>query len=223
MEFVRASSEQGVNALVEQLRAALASGRSVLWLISGGSNITLEVQIMANLPAELAKDLAVMLSDERYGPPGHENSNFAQLERAGFNAKKASFFPVLTGEGLTQTTLSYAELAQQQFAKADLIIGQLGIGADGHVAGILPGSPAVSASALVASYQGPDFTRISLTFKALAKASVVFAFAYGQSKHGALTRLASEKLPLDTQPAQILNSINESYIYNDQIKAGGNL
>lgn len=196
----------------------LAAGKRVLWLVPGGSNIPFAVQVMAAIPEDFTKQLTIMLTDERYGPPGHADSNQAQLAAAGFDAKHGKFIPVLDGKPLAATARRYAEAAQQQLTTADTAIGQFGIGADGHIAGILPHSPGTAAMGeLAVGYAAPDFVRLTLTFPALRYLETAYAFAYGGSKAAALRQLQSEA-PLDAQPAQILKVIPETYVYNDQME-----
>lgn len=188
----------------------------MLWLIPGGSNIPIAVAIMAQLPDELTAKLTIMLTDERYGPIDHPDSNAFQLRQAGFNPKHARFLPILTGATLEDTTRAYAQAAQEHFAKNAVVIGQFGIGADGHIAGILPGSPAATEQhAWTCGYHALNFTRVTLTFPALYRVAIAYAFVYGEAKREALKQLDSE-LPLKVQPAQILKGIPKAYLYTDQ-------
>lgn len=220
MKFILTSGwEDGTADLAERLVHELSTGRNVLWLVCGGSNIKASVNIMGNIPAELSKHLSVMLADERYGKVGHLNSNWEQLLRAGFDPQNAQVLPVLQeGLSLEATTLSYEKLAEWAIADADCVIAQLGIGDDGHIAGILPGSSAASEQdKLVVGYRSKPYDRITLSFAALKSVDVICAFAFGEAKHQALSTLQSEQLELAVQPAQILKQVPEAYLYNDQI------
>jgi 6-phosphogluconolactonase/glucosamine-6-phosphate isomerase/deaminase len=219
MKFVRVHSlEDGVQPLVKRLVAELTAQDRVLWLVPGGSNIPLSVKVMDELPSELTAKLAIFLTDERYGPVGHSDSNTQQLTEAGFNPKNATVVPALApGFDLENTCTRYAHAIEDAFSKAGIIIGQFGMGADGHIAGALPGSPAVLSDKLVVGYETESFTRITLTPRALKKIDVAYAFAFGNAKQEALDNLAHKELTLDKQPAQILRQIAESYVYNDQI------
>jgi 6-phosphogluconolactonase/glucosamine-6-phosphate isomerase/deaminase len=204
-------------SLRASLIQALQEGKPVLWLIPGGSNIPITTAIMSQLPDDLTTNLTVLLTDERYGPVGHADSNAFQLQQAGFNPKKGTFLPVLTGASLEDTIRAYDQAAQEHFAKNALVIGQFGIGADGHIAGILPGSPAATEQhAWATGYRTPSFTRVTLTFPALYRVNVAYTFAYGETKREALKRLETNELPLQVQPAQILKAIPKAYLYTDQ-------
>jgi 6-phosphogluconolactonase/glucosamine-6-phosphate isomerase/deaminase len=209
-----ASPQEAVDILTERLASELTAKKRVLWLVSGGSNIAIEVAVMQKLPANLQPYLAIML-DERYGPVGHKNSNLQQLYKAGFAPAKATVVPVLTPENLSleATAARYQAAAKTAFDNADVIIAQLGIGADGHISGILPGSTAVAAKGLVAGYRTAEFERITFTFAALKKVTATYVFAFGEGKREQLERLRDQKLPLKIQPAQILKRIPEAYVY----------
>jgi 6-phosphogluconolactonase/glucosamine-6-phosphate isomerase/deaminase len=217
--ILTAGWEDGVAALTERLVRELASGKHVLWLTSGGSNIPVSVQIMNNISSQLRQNLSVMLADERYGRPGHKESNWAQLMQAGFNAKPARLLPVLqAGLSFEQTISSYNKLADQAFSDNEVIIAQLGIGEDGHIAGILPGSPAAAETkALVVGYQSAPHKRLTLTFPGLRRVSASYTFAFGSTKHQALSSLQARSLALSKQPAQILKQLPEAYVYSDQV------
>ena len=218
MIFIRAEAREGAVALAKCLKSALTSDKKVLWLLTGGSSITASVEAMNLLPDELTRNLTITLGDERYGPVGHKDSNMQQVLDAGFAAKQATIVPVLIDQGLDETATQFARVLQQAFDDGWTVIAQFGIGTDGHISGILPHSPAVSANGLVATYQGPDHIRITTTFEAIRQFDVVYAMAYGESKRQALENLLNRNLSLDEQPAQIFKSMKKVYIYNDQIE-----
>jgi 6-phosphogluconolactonase/glucosamine-6-phosphate isomerase/deaminase len=210
--------EEGIAALTERLMSELTARRKVLWLLSGGSNIATAVEIMSSLPARLTTDLTVTLADERYGPLGHAESNWDQLQKSGLATKRAHLRPVLqVGQTFEQALRYYQQLIAETFAAADAIIALLGIGADGHLAGILPKSSAARSRALVAGYDSPPLRRLTLTFPALRQVNAAFVFAFGDQKREAIQTLCNRLVSPLIQPAQILRQLPESYIYSDQI------
>lgn len=220
MKFVRVHDfSDGFAPLSERLVSHLESGRRVLWLVPGGSNIPLSVSVMSKIPKELTRRLAIVLTDERYGPFGHADSNAKQLIDAGFNVKLATFLPVIRTKhtSIEQTVTYYNDIIEDALKYHEIIIGQFGMGADGHIAGILPHSPPVTAVDLVLGYTTETFTRITLTPLALARIQLGYIFAFGEEKRAALENLRSSDLPIDEQPAQILKKFPEAYVYNDLI------
>lgn len=222
MKFIlTAGWDDGVANLTERLVRELAEGRRVLWVVSGGSNIPASVQVMDSIPAKLTGGLSVMLADERYGAVGHADSNWLQLEQTGFKADNAQLLPALEqGLDFEQTIERYNKVAAQAFEDNDVVIAQLGIGADGHIAGVLPGSPAAKAAGeLVAGYHSGPYDRLTLTFAGLRHIDAAYAFAFGNSKAEALHTLQDQSLPLEQQPSQILKELPEAFLYSDQVRS----
>ena len=219
MRFIKVVDWQpGIIALGERLHTALKAHNNVLWLVSGGSNIQASVSVMDNIAEELTEHLTIMLIDERFGLPGHKDSNYKQFQDAGFNPRQATFMPMLVeGLNLQETAHRYEELLERALESADMVVSQLGIGSDGHIAGILPRTSAVNADGLVTAYKHPSYTRITATFEALKRIDCDYSFVFGKDKQDALTTLKTEVLTLEVQPSQILKQLPEAYIYNDQI------
>ena len=220
MRFVLTTGwEDGLANLLHRLVTELAAGKQVVWLVSGGSNIPASAKVMDNISPDLRKNLTIILGDERYGPVNHPDSNCLQLREAGFSTAHATAFKTLQPDmSLEDTTERYGEIIEAAFDKADCIIAQLGMGDDGHLAGILPGSPASKADkAMVYGYRGKPFDRITLGFAGLRKVTAAFVFAFGEPKRTALQNLKRKRLPLTEQPAQILKQLPEVYVYNDQV------
>lgn len=220
MLFIKTAGwDRGVAELTKRLVDELSSGKRLLWLTSGGSNIQASAKIMSEIPKELTRQLSVMPIDERYGPVGHKDSNWAQLMQAGFNPQHATLMPVLTdGQEFTETARAYDAMAKKAFTDHDIVIAQCGMGDDGHVAGILPGSPATATNDKWAcGYESPPYQRLTLTFQSLEHVTAIYTFAFGASKLPALQNLQDSELNLAHQPAQVLKQIPESYLYNDQL------
>lgn len=222
MNFLRTSDWQaGIEHLTQKLHTLLVDNK-VLWLIPGGSNISASVAIMDRLDDSLTSNLTTLLTDERYGLFGHPNSNATQLLTAGFKNKLSTNITVLTPANLSleETAKSYNQKAINAFKSNDIVIGQFGIGTDGHIAGILPHSPATTSTNFVEGYNANEFIRLTLTFEALRQINIAYAFVFGDNKQIALDRLHDEEISTSDQPAQILKKIPEVYIFSDQIQIG---
>lgn len=220
LQFHKLPNIQSADKIItERLTRELSAHNQVLWLLSGGSNIGIEVAALAALPDALLPNLTMMLSDERFGPYGHNDSNMQQLYDAGFAPRRAKVIPVIVPESLPleATASHFADNFRTALAAADVCIAQLGMGVDGHIAGILPETPAVTATGLVASYTTESYERISLTFEALRQITAAYVFVFGQDKQKQLVRLRDKELPLGEQPAQFLKQLSEAYVYNDQV------
>lgn len=210
-------ASEGTALLQSTIVSRLQAGKKVLWMIPGGSNIPLSVAVMQAIPTQLTKNLTVTLTDERYGSINHPDSNWLQLDEAGWPQSEALRIPVLyDGLSLAETTERFSNQLGQLLGDNEIIVGQYGMGSDGHIAGVLPHSPAVQATSHAASYETESYTRITSTLKTIAACNVAFLFAFGSEKRTALTNLQSD-LPLIEQPAQVLKQVPECFIYNDQI------
>lgn len=218
MRFIKIEPDQASKVLAEALESALKSHPVVTWLVPGGSNIAISVAALEQIPPELVEKLIIAQTDERYGPLNHPDSNWKQLADAGLKLGSIPTFPILTELNLP------LELTAQRYGKitAEILrdsyaIGQFGIGPDGHIAGILPDTPASVASGLVSGYEAGEFSRITLTFSAIKQLNEAYAFVFGKSKFEALDGLANDTHSLIDQPAQVLKSIDKAIIYSDQL------
>jgi 6-phosphogluconolactonase/glucosamine-6-phosphate isomerase/deaminase len=221
MHFFRVTNDENAYVYLERtLNDALAKFNNVIWFVSGGSNIQISVDTLNKLDkANLAK-LHVLLIDERFGEPGHKDSNYKQLLDAGFSPEIVDFKPVLKEhlDYLSETTSAYDHMVRNAFSEADFVVGQFGIGPDGHTAGILPGSTAADDNEnLVASYETPIYDRITLTPKAIKAMSVCYVYVMGENRKDVIEELERKNLPVNVQPAQIFKEVKEAYIINREI------
>ena len=222
MKFINIKSqEEGAEVVAKKISGYLGHGKKVLWLLSGGSNIILEVEILNKLKKafgdNLKENLAVTLTDEKYGKVGHADSNWIQLLQNGFDISAVRALPVLCGLEPKETVIKFGKNYRDLEAWADVIIGQFGIGSDGHTAGVLPNTVGVTAPGTACFYEGGKYQRITLTLKTIRNINVAYAFAFGESKKEIVDKLKNENLSLEEMPAQILKEIEESYLYSDQI------
>jgi 6-phosphogluconolactonase/glucosamine-6-phosphate isomerase/deaminase len=220
MQFIlTAGWDDGIADLTQRLTKELAAGKHVLWLVTGGSNIEASVEVMDNIPAPLTKKLTVLIADERFGEVDHADSNEAQLRRAGFNPQQGELLSVLQPNlSLRQTVKHYNNLVKHAFADSDIIIAQLGIGNDGHIAGIMIDTPsAVASKDLVIHIPSQPWDRLTLGFEALRQITADYSFAFGEPKKSTLQQLQNGTITPIEQPAQILKHLPEAYIYSDQV------
>ncbi len=236
LHFIKAStSEPAIAYLVRTLTRRLQAGDRVLWLVSGGSSILLVVQVASRLRAASSDDgaglhldhLTLTLTDERYGSVGHADSNWQQLLDAGLNLPHARLLPVLTDADTPGDTHRAATAKQwndaltRARAQADYALGFFGIGPDGHTSGILPHSPAVTATTSAFAYTSaavpgsrPPFPRITTTPAFIKQLDEAVVYMTGEAKRPIIDQLATD-LPVADQPSQILKTIPTLTIFND--------
>jgi len=215
MKFIKTTDIGYVSKkLAEIIGDKLRGEQRVLWLLSGGSAIEVAVAAAKLLAKTDCSGLSIGLIDERYGPPGHPDSNWCQLLDAGFRLPDALMKPVLDGSGIEETARAYNDYISSTYHKDIFKIGLMGIGTDGHTAGLLPGSRVIDSLRLVDCYTGPDYQRITLTGLGIKSLDKAVVYAAGQAKKQAIDNLGKE-IPPDAQPAQLLKLIGNTDVYND--------
>ena len=218
MIYRLAKIEQAQADLSDRLKQELSSGKNVLWLVSGGSNILPTVDILNSLSESETENLSIMLIHERYGEPGHPDSNWQQFMHAGLNPKNTNLIPVLLSHSsFEETARHYNNTTAEAFAENDVLIAQLGMGSDGHIAGILPHSIASQTTQLVVGYEQTPYKRLTLTLSALEMMDAIYVLAYGKHKREAIVKLRDIGLAAEDQPVQFLKKLPEVYFYNDQV------
>ncbi|MBP9761591.1 6-phosphogluconolactonase [Candidatus Saccharibacteria bacterium] len=222
MKFTTQPPGAAIRTISETIVASLQLNKPVLWLTSGGSAINAQIAVLDQVRSatpDSMQFLTIIPVDERYGPLSHKDSNTEQMRQAGFDPGSASWIDVLANnQPMAETVSDYARLAQNAFAEADVVIATLGIGPDGHTAGLLPGSPALTDTVSTAiGYGWDDYERLTLGVPLLTKIDHAFVLAYGVHKQAALERLAQNSEPTESLPAKILYDIADVTVYNDYI------
>lgn len=223
MQFLKINDQREAGViLAEKIRENIKQNKKVLWLLSGGSNINIAVETLNLLKKDfgesLVENLAVTLMDERYGPVGHADSNWQQLIKDGFDFTLVRSIPVLQNLEPKETVIKFGKNYRDLTAWADVIIGQFGLGGDGHTAGVLPDTIGITDQGTAYFYNSRKFQRITLTLSTLKKINIAYTFAFGESKKDVVFSLQNKDISLSEMPAQILKQIPESYLYSDQIK-----
>jgi 6-phosphogluconolactonase len=184
-----------------------ASGSASL-VLTGGRIGTAVLRELANTQAAAAVDwrqLDIYWGDERFLPGGHPERNETQAREALLDhvgADPAQVYPMAASDGPCgddpdAAADAYEDLLLSQRHPEDrgpapsFDICLLGIGEDGHVASVFPGSPAVyETERAVTGVRGspkPPPTRITMTLPAIRCAAEVWLIASGAEKAAAVT------------------------------------
>lgn len=217
-KLIVTNQEGATQAIARGIDRALSSHLNVLWLLSGGSNIAIELAVLARLKHASPQTLSIGLIDERFVPPRSPDNNWHKLLDGGLDNNKATLIPpiVHTDLGLEAAAEDYRKRLSDALQKADAVIAQFGIGPDGHTAGILPHSPGVhEEAAQVIGYKANDFERITTTPSLFRDIDLAIGVAMGEAKGPVLERMSSD-VSADDQPAQLLLLAKELIIYTDQ-------
>lgn len=176
-------------AIAAHLSAAIAArGRATLSL-SGGSTPADTYRNLSETDLDWA-EVTVTLADERWVPPSAEESNERLIRDTLLRgrAKPARFI------GLHRRQDPADAVAEIQAALADtprpIDIGVLGVGEDGHVASLFPGTESGPLSltaqgrVAVVAKEGPGESkaRISMTLPELASHAALIVLAHGLKK-----------------------------------------
>lgn len=182
-----------------------------LLLLSGGSS-----------PKPLYKKLsfstlsvgAVATVDERFGPFGHKESNERMFEETGIYKwaveQNAEIYRVLhQGQNVTleESAQNYEKSLARAFQKFPKKVAVMGVGSDGHTAGIAPGVSWWDENKLVVGYthDAPSWhwpERITLTFAALRQIDKFLVLLFGRKKRKVLEKLhLNEEASLQQFPA----------------------
>jgi 6-phosphogluconolactonase/glucosamine-6-phosphate isomerase/deaminase len=208
---VQAAADHIANVIIGKL----SNNKRVFWFLSGGSGIKVVLEVARQLAGHDLHNLSATLTDERYGPIGHTDENWQQLLDGGFALPGAELYRPLIDEDQITTTNHFGAWVSQRMADAHYSIGLVGIGNDGHTAGIKPHSSAVAANAWADYFRGDDFERITITLLPISQLNEVVIQASGSDKIPVLQSLINESLPATEQPAQALKHIPLCTLYTD--------
>ncbi|MEO7617402.1 MAG: 6-phosphogluconolactonase [Candidatus Saccharibacteria bacterium] len=206
--------QEAADYLTSQISSHLQAGKSVLWLVPGGSSIEVALLVAKALNGQDLSELTMTLTDERYGPVGHADSNWKQLLDGGFALPGATLHPVLTELPMDETVQHYGEIIRSIISEADYSIGFFGIGPDGHTAGMLPGSTAATATTTTAGYDAEKFLRITITKSVISKLSEAVVYTVGENKWP-IVKALNDTISSEDWPALSLKTAGKLTIFSD--------
>jgi len=178
-------------AIADWLHAGLSENDRASFVGTGGSSPGPVYDLLATLPLPWAQ-ISVTLSDERWVAPTSPDSNERQLRERLMvgEAAAARFIPLWSDAPTAEDAADAAEFALEDLFPVDVVL--LGMGADGHIASLFPGSPALEegldpfGGSLVipvpAGDPAPPNERISLTLYALKQSFLTVVLIRGEAK-----------------------------------------
>lgn len=219
MNIIRCKdSKEAIYALVHEIVENLRV-KKVLWLVCGGSNVPYIVETLReirNVASEPElQNLTVGLTDEKWAPLDTVGANWKQLLKGGLDISSVHTAEVFTGNSVEETVARYTKQIEDALREETYIIAQVGIAQDGHLAGVLPHSSAVSEKGLVASYTHDLHTRVTLSLPALTKVSSIYSFVFGGAKRSVIERLEQGGVSHEEMPSQILRKIQNVHVFTD--------
>ena len=159
-------------------------------VITGGTTAADVYPLLADTGA-VWSDLHVFFSDERCVPPDDDKSNFRMATESLLARVRPAEVHRMRGEDDPGTAAAAYDREVRTAAGDGFGLVLLGMGADCHVAGLYPGSPALEEDALrCAAVNRPDgMGGLTLTPPALLSSARVILIARGDGKSEAVGRV----------------------------------
>lgn len=228
---VAALAHEGAAHAAAVLTAALAARRRASFVLTGGSTPGPMYERLARMPIDWSR-VDFFWGDERPVPRDHADSNFRlawETLLAPAGVPQQCIHRVLTEEGPDGAAERYeAEIVRTlgvtpgALPPFDLLL--LGLGGDGHVASLFPGTAALAERRrIVVANDVPALgtTRITLTFPALNAAREVLVVVAGANKAAALAAARDPAAPVERVPARGIAPVaGRAVILADRAAAG---
>ncbi len=232
MEIFSAPDKQTAYAEAgEHLNAVLVENKKkpILLMLSGGSCLGM-LEYVGKMA--MGENLTISMLDDRFTHDENAN-NFAQLQHTDFYKDaletESSFFGTMPRKEDTLETKSkrWEEHLKKwrEENSSGLVIATLGMGADGHTAGIFPHNDEnefntrFNSSAWMAAYNVGEKSeykeRITSTITFLRMVDFAIAFVAGQEKKAKLTELKEKKGKLNEFPALVWHDIKDVKVFTD--------
>ncbi|MFC3079247.1 6-phosphogluconolactonase [Phenylobacterium terrae] len=201
-----AAAEAAAAAIERNLADGLKQRARATFVGTGGSSPAPVYRRLGAARLDWAR-VVVTLSDERLVPPSSEHSN-QRLVREHLmvgEPAKSHLVPLWSDAPDPDAAARAAEPALTGMAPFDAVL--LGMGEDGHIASLFPGSPALAEGLDLGSgrralgvpepHGAPPLPRITLTLAALTDARGLIVLISGEAKKRVVERaLAGEELPV---------------------------
>jgi 6-phosphogluconolactonase/glucosamine-6-phosphate isomerase/deaminase len=228
ISLINTSEKQGTD-IAAKLLYNLTDKKTVLFMSGGKTPARLYSRLAEEHKLKVG---AAAMVDERYGKPLHDRSNELMIEKSGlidyFRAERVPFYRILDDrQSIGNTARQYRDMVKNLFSDFPKSVAILGIGEDGHTAGIAPDRADFKnplflkeqSSLLVSHFIDPKpmsadgssmppygfGERITMTIKGLLKIDVLIILVFGQNKQAALSKLFEEG-PVEEIPARFIKS-----------------
>lgn len=231
--------KRAAQKFVEIAAAAVKERGSFSVALSGGSTPKALYILLVDDPALRAQvpwdKLYVFFGDERHVGPGDPQSNFRMASEAMISKSPLKPGQVFRMKGeyaeaeqaakeYEQDIRSHFKLSDGQFPRFDLVF--LGMGEEGHVASLFPGTKALHENRRIAVHNWVGkvlMDRITLTAPAINNAANIISLVKGAEKANALTAILERFYEPDQLPAQLIQPVNGTLLWLVDTAAGSML
>lgn len=215
-------AKRAASDLAEKILNLIEARESVHIVLTGG---TVGIKTIAELaPLLTGNDLSKLhlwWGDERFVDAKSKDRNFNQandalISKVSIPAENIHPMPSAEAGALSAAATAFAEEIEVVAPIFDIVL--LGVGPDGHVASLFPGSnPEIHGELVVAEYDSPKPPprRISLSYKALSSSVEVWFLVAGEDKADAVSKVFQER----TLPAALVSGQNLTRWYIDAAAA----
>ena len=210
-----ALAEAATSAVIHALDAELKASGAAAFGVTGGRSPGLIYDALSVAPLDWAK-VRITLSDERFVETTSPDSNEGLVRRRLLQnrAVDAHFVGLRGSADAPDRAAADASRALLGWPALDVLM--LGMGEDGHVASLFPGSPALpegldpAAEAVIAvpidAGHAPPVPRLSLTIRPLTTARLVLILTSGAQKRKVLEEALAGAAPETYPVAAVLTS-----------------
>jgi 6-phosphogluconolactonase len=203
----------------EPLAIGLCGGRSVVGLLKG-----LE-QASKTQPSALLRRIHFFMVDERLVPLTDPDSNFGGLKQQLFMRlvedgliSESQLHPFLAStEDATSACTAYHQELQRFGGRFTVVV--LGVGEDGHVAGLFPHHTALARTdaAFIPFFDSPKppAARMTASRKLVTDSAVSVLLVLGEGKRAAWERFEAEGLAVEECPARMVKTMSRCLVLTD--------
>lgn len=185
-------AQAAAQAVIAALKSALAERGAASLVGTGGRSPAPVYDLLAKARDVDWARVDVTLSDDRFVPVSSPDSNERLVRERLLTdaAAKAVFTPISTAAENVEAAAEKVEVGVRALAPYDVML--LGMGEDGHVASLIPGSPVLDLGmdpagtrfclGIPAGVGSPPIARVTMTMPALLQARLILVLISGEKK-----------------------------------------
>lgn len=185
-------AQAAAQAVTAALKSALAERGAASLVGTGGRSPAPVYDLLAQARDVDWARVGVTLSDDRFVPISSPDSNERLVRERLLTdaAAKAVFTPISTAAENVEAAAEKVEVGVRALAPYDVML--LGMGEDGHVASLIPGSPVLDLGmdpagtrfclGIPAGVGSPPIARVTMTMPALLQARLILVLISGEKK-----------------------------------------